>query len=53
MAGAPRQRCQFEIERAFDWVELADACVNRRFFDWPDTAVDGLRAFDLRDRLDG
>ena len=51
LAGAPLRRCQFQVERAFDRGALADACVNRRFFDWPDAASDAVRAFDLRDRL--
>jgi hypothetical protein len=51
LAGAPLRRCAFQIERAFDWGERNDTCVNRRFFDWPDTGSDAVRAFDLRDRL--
>src|SRR5215207_1108932 len=47
LAGAPLRRCAFTVERAFDWGELADGCVNRRFFDWPDAADDAIRAFDL------
>jgi hypothetical protein len=48
LAGQPRERCSFQIERAF-----ADGgeCVNRRFFDWPEAAPGAVRAFDLRDRL--
>ena len=53
LAGAPLSRCAFQVERAFDWPELSDGCVNRRFFDWPDAAGDAIRAFDLRDRLAG
>jgi hypothetical protein len=53
LAGAPLRRCAFSVERAFEWGELSDHCVNRRFFDWPDTGGEGIRAFDLRDRLDG
>ena len=49
LAGAPLRRCQFQVERAFE--RTACACVNRRFFDWPDEAPDAVRAFDLRDRL--
>jgi hypothetical protein len=48
LAGAPRERCAFSIERAFPDV---DDCVNRRFFDWPEAAPGAVRAFDLRDRL--
>ena len=51
LAGVPLRRCAFHVERAFDWGELNDRCVNRRFFDWPDAATDAIRAFDLRDRL--
>jgi hypothetical protein len=51
LAGAPLSCCEFEIEQAFDWRELNDTCVNRRFFDWPDAAADAIRAFDLRERL--
>jgi hypothetical protein len=48
LAGHPRERCNFQIEGAFD----EDAgCVNRRFFDWPEAAPGAVRAFDLRDRL--
>ena len=48
LAGQPRERCSFQIERAFG--EESD-CVNRRFFDWPEAAPGAVRAFDLRDRL--
>jgi hypothetical protein len=51
LAGVPLRRCAFQVERAFDWGELNDRCVNRRFFDLPDEAADAIRAFDLRDRL--
>ncbi len=51
LAGAPRWRCEFQIEQAFDWRKANDPCVNRRFFDWPDAAGDAVRAFDLRERL--
>ena len=53
LARAPLRRCAFHVERAFDWGELGDACVNRRFFDWPDAGAEAIRAFDLRDRLAG
>ena len=53
LAGAPLRRCAFHVERAFDWGEFNDQCVNRRFFDWPDGGRDAIRAFDLRDRLAG
>jgi hypothetical protein len=48
LAGAPRERCSFSIERAFP---AFDDCVNRRFSDWPEAAPGAFRAFDLRDRL--
>ena len=48
LAGAPRERCAFSIERAYP---AFDDCVNRRFFDWPEAAPGAVRAFDLRDRL--
>ena len=48
LAGAPRERCAFSIERAFPDF---DDCVNRRFFDWPEAAPGAVKAFDLRDRL--
>src|ERR671932_1603160 len=35
LANHPREHCQFQVERAFDERE---ECVNRRFFDWPETA---------------
>jgi hypothetical protein len=53
LAGAPLRRCAFRVERAFDWGDVSDGCVNRRFFDLPDAGADAIRAFDLRDRLDG
>jgi hypothetical protein len=49
LAAAPLRRCEFSVERAFDG---PGQCVNRRFFDWPDSGPDGVRAFDLRDGLD-
>ena len=48
LAGEPRERCAFQIERAFN---EGGECVNRRFFDWPEAAPGAIRAFDLRDRL--
>jgi hypothetical protein len=53
LAGAPLRRCAFHVERAFERGELAEPCVNRRFFDWPDAGGEAIRAFDLRDRLAG
>ena len=51
LAGNPLSRCEFQVEQAFDGSELNDTCVNRRFFDWPDSGRDAVRAFDLRERL--
>ncbi len=48
LAGVPLGRCAFEVERAREGTD--EACVNRRFADWPDAGRDGIRAFDLRDR---
>src|SRR3954451_7955439 len=48
LAGAPRERCAFSIERAYP---AFDECVNRRFSDWPEAAPGAVRAFDLRERL--
>jgi hypothetical protein len=48
LAGDPHPCCAFSVERAFP---AFDECVNRRFFDWPEAAPGGFRAFDLRDRL--
>jgi hypothetical protein len=49
LAGTPLRRCEFSVERAFAGTR---ECVNRRFFDWPDSGPDGIRAFDLREGLD-
>ncbi len=50
LSGDPLRRCAFEVERAYTIAEPhgGDRCVNRRFFDAPDTGPDALRAFDLR-----
>jgi hypothetical protein len=48
LARAPLRCCDFGVERAF---ETDSRCANPRFWDWPDTAPDAVRAFDLRDRL--
>lgn len=49
LAGTPLRCCAFSVEEAFAAGEGdAHRCVNRRFFDWPDTGPDALRAFDLR-----
>ena len=51
LAGAPLARCRFGVEQAYE--HASEGCVNPRFFDWPDTGSDALRAFDLRDRCEG
>jgi hypothetical protein len=52
LAREPLARCAFEIEQAFVSDGGGDfRCVNKRFFDWPDTAPDALRAYDIRNRL--
>ena len=54
LARAPLSRCAFEVERAHDRAVGPDfSCVNRRFFDWPDSGPDAVRAFDLRDACHG
>jgi hypothetical protein len=52
LAREPIARCKFEIERAHERPPGEEfICVNRRFADFPESAPDGLRAFDLRDGL--
>jgi hypothetical protein len=51
LAGAPRRCCRFHVERAYDAAGAGGGCVNRRFFDWPDSGSDAVRAFDLREGL--
>jgi hypothetical protein len=52
LAREPRQRCTFGVERAHERPKGEEFhCVNRRFADFPDTAPDALKAFDLRDGL--
>jgi hypothetical protein len=51
LAREPLARCAFTVEQAF--VSGGDGdfrCVNRRFFDWPDTAPDAIRASGRQDR---
>ena len=52
LANPPLARCQFSVERAHEGGGASE-CVNRRFFDWPEDARDGIRAFDLRDHCAG
>ena len=50
LAREPLGRCRFSVEQAFVSDGGGDfACVNRRFFDWPDAAPDAIRAIDTRD----
>ena len=52
LAREPLARCTFSVERAHERPKGEEfVCVNRRFADFPDTAPDGLRAFDLRHGL--
>jgi hypothetical protein len=52
LAREPLARCAFSVEQAYESDGGGDfRCVNRRFFDWPDSAGDAIRAFDLRDAL--
>ena len=52
LAREPLARCAFTVEHAYesDGGEAFE-CVNRRFFDWPDSAPGAFRATDLRDVL--
>jgi hypothetical protein len=52
LAREPLRRCDFTVEQAVErGFGEAYNCTNRRFFDYPDSAPDALRAFDLRDGL--
>jgi hypothetical protein len=52
LAREPLRRCAFTVERAVErGFGEAYRCKNRRFFDYPDTGPDAVRAFDLRDGL--
>jgi hypothetical protein len=54
LAREPTARCTFAVEKAHERPPGEEFhCVNRRFADFPETAPDGLRAFDLRDGLSG
>lgn len=53
LAREPLRRCAFSVERAHERAIGPDfACVNPRFFDYPDSARDAIRSFDLRAGLD-
>jgi hypothetical protein len=49
LAREPLARCAFTVEHAYE-SDGGDefTCVNRRFFDWPDSAPGAFRAGDLR-----
>lgn len=51
LSGEPLRRCAFQVEQAYEGTEFEGTCVNRRFFDAPDSGPDALRAFDLRHGL--
>ena len=52
LAREPLARCAFSVERAHERPKGEEFhCVNRRFADFPDSAPDSVRAFDLRDGL--
>ena len=51
MTGDAMPQCQFTVERAYEGSGPDFDCVNPRFFDCTDEGPEGLRAFDLRDRL--
>jgi hypothetical protein len=54
LAREPLAQCTFAVERAHERPKGEEFhCVNRRFADFPDSALDALRAFDLRDGLSG
>jgi hypothetical protein len=48
LSGEPLRRCAFQVEQAYRGAGSEAGCVNRRFFDAPDSGPDALRAFDLR-----
>jgi hypothetical protein len=52
LAREPTARCAFTVEQAHERAKGEEFyCRNRRFFDFDETAPDGLRAFDLRQGL--
>jgi hypothetical protein len=52
LAREPLARCHFSIEKAHERAKGDEFyCRNRRFQDFPDSAPDALRAFDLREGL--
>jgi len=51
LANPPLRRCEFAVEQAFPPGGEKRRCVNVRFFDWPDSGSDAVRAFDLREGL--
>lgn len=51
MTGEPLPHCQFSVERAYEGEGPAYECVNKRFFDAPDSHPEAIRAFDLRNAI--
>ena len=52
LAREPLRRCAFTVEKAVEHgFGQRYECTNRRFFDYPDSSPDALKAFDLRDGL--
>lgn len=51
MTGEPLPQCQFSVERAYEGEGPAYECVNKRFFDAPDSHPEAIRAFDLRNAI--
>jgi hypothetical protein len=50
LAREPLAPCAFSVEKAHERAPGDEfRCTNRRFFDFPDTAADAVRAFDIRD----
>ena len=50
-SSSPASRASAARSRSSARSRDLDDCVNRRFFDWPESAPGAVRAFDLRDRL--
>jgi hypothetical protein len=47
----PLPMCPISVDRSYEGEGPAFDCVNRRFFDASDEGPGGVRAFDLRDRV--
>lgn len=50
LAREPLARCAFTVEKAHERPEFH--CRNRRFFDFPESAPEAIKAFDLRHGLE-